>query len=229
MKGFNVSEMVESCIKEKPSKLVTMILSALRKLPRCKGVLYYGSHKKLRGKTPGSFVQCPFIVATQNMSTISLVAQGNAEDRDNSHFDEIYRLEEGWGYDISEFSHSAEYYVNSNGGTSKNTLSRYHIFIVCLALQSEGEIVLLEPWRVFQVTDPGISRGGSRTSIVPLKMVESDLAYEKEIVPGVLRHAIKTLTEEGDNMETAAKMLRILAACPLGTKCISFITSAFFI
>ena len=72
---------------------------------------------------------------------------------------------------------------------------------------------------MFQVIDPGVRRGGSRTSIVPLRMVESGLAYEKEIVPGVLRHAVKTLIEEGGNVEIATKMLRILAACPLDTKC----------
>lgn len=55
-------------------------------------------------------------------------------------------------------------------------------------------------------------------------MENSELAYEKEVVPGISRHAIKILAEEGDNLEVATRMTKVLVACPLDAKCIHFIT-----
>lgn len=63
------------------------------------------------------------------------------------------------------------------------------------------DVVIIEPWREFEIMNPGISRPKSRISFVPLKMMKSELIYEKEIPPNISFHAIRSLKERIDNKD----------------------------
>ena len=78
----------------------------------------------------------------------------------------------------------------------------------------------MEPWSVFKVMDSGVKKRGMGATVVPLKMVDSMLAYEKEIPPGFLRHAIEVLKDKGCTTERARAMLKALSDCPFDTRCI---------
>ena len=133
-KGFNISMIADSCTKEKPGKLMVMILSALRKLPRYKGVLYYGSCTQTKRRTLGRFIQHSFAVMSKDMSTAMLRTQSYDSGNCCELFKEVRRVEGGWGYDISEFCPEAEG-PNNNGDNSTNIVF-YHpltYFIVCLS------------------------------------------------------------------------------------------------
>ena len=60
--------------------------------------------------------------------------------------------------------------------------------------------------------DPGIRRPKSKTSIVPLRMADGELIYEKEIVPNVSLHALKALKERIGDAESVKRMLHVLSS-----------------
>ena len=66
--------------------------------------------------------------------------------------------------------------------------------------------------RTFEVVDPGIRRPKSKTSIIPLRMADGDLIYEKEIIPSVSLHALSALREHIGDAESVKGMLRILSS-----------------
>ena len=80
-------------------------------------------------------------------------------------------------------------------------------------------LVVIEPWRCFEVINSGIKRDDGNFSIVPLKLIDEGLIYEKEIPPGVCRHIVKTLKENTVNKVDAKKMLNILCELPFNNKC----------
>ena len=58
--------------------------------------------------------------------------------------------------------------------------------------------------------DPGIRRPKSKTSIVPLRTMNCELIYEKEIVPNVSLHALNALRERIGDAESVKRMLHFL-------------------
>lgn len=74
------------------------------------------------------------------------------------------------------------------------------------------DVVIIEPWREFEIMNPGISRPKSRISFVPLKMIKSELIYEKKIPPNISFHAIKSLKEEIENKDFVKWMLNIISS-----------------
>lgn len=79
--------------------------------------------------------------------------------------------------------------------------------------------MILEPWRAFEVADPGIHRPEEKISIVPIRMVDEKLIYEEEGVPNVSLHAAKAINEGIDDPELVKKMIGILSLNPFDTKC----------
>ena len=60
--------------------------------------------------------------------------------------------------------------------------------------------------------DPGIIRPKSKTSIVPLRMVNGELIYEKKIPPSVLLHVLNALKERIGDAESVKGMLHVLSS-----------------
>ena len=77
---------------------------------------------------------------------------------------------------------------------------------------NNGDLIFLEPWRTFEVVDPGIRRPKSKTSIVPLRMADGELIYEKEIAPSVSQHVLKALRERIGDTESVRGMLSVLSS-----------------
>ena len=81
----------------------------------------------------------------------------------------------------------------------------------------KGELVVMEPWRCFKVLDPGVVK--DNVSIVPLKMLDQGLVYEKEIPPGVSRHIIKELKLDQGSAATRVGLLTNLLGLPFNSEC----------
>ena len=101
--GFSLRGMVESCTeKEKkgPSKLLVMMLTVLRKLPRYRGVMYIESAKRDKGirRKEDEIIQLPICVATKKM----VDGENNGKDKER-RYREVFKVEHGWGYDMSDF------------------------------------------------------------------------------------------------------------------------------
>ena len=77
----------------------------------------------------------------------------------------------------------------------------------------------MEPWSIFKVLDSGIRKKGMEATVIPLKMIDSRLAYEKEIPPGFLCHIIEVLKDKDCTTEKARSMLKALNDCPFDTRC----------
>ena len=92
-------------------------------------------------------------------------------------------------------------------------------FIQLVTAAKKGDIVILEPWRCFKVTNEGVRKDRGRTSIVPLELVEIEFIYEKEIPPGVCKHIIKTLKESIEDEVVVGKTLRVFHELPFSNKC----------
>ena len=98
-----IQGMVESCEKKAPSKLLIMMLTTLRKLPRHRGLIYFEEHKsetegeEILERTKGEILHPSFCVASKTMVT------EKKGTKTNSHR-EVFRVEDGWGYDISDFA-----------------------------------------------------------------------------------------------------------------------------
>ena len=90
------------------TKLGLLILRSFRKLPRYTGTLYFGrgSDRLIEKKAKGEIVPCYFCVGSSSLSVVKDMLRG-------STFKEIIRVENCWGYDISDFSHN-------ESGTSNN-------------------------------------------------------------------------------------------------------------
>ena len=71
--------------------------------------------------------------------------------------------------------------------------------------------------------DPGVIK--DNVSIVPLKMLDQGLIYEKEIPPGVSRHIIKELKLNLGSEETRVRLLTNLLSLPFNSKCTFFFFS----
>lgn len=84
------------------------------------------------------------------------------------------------------------------------------------------DLILIEPWREFEVVDAGIHRPKEHISIVPLRMVDSELIYCPEIVPNLSTYAVLALKERIDDANAVEKMLKILASHPFDTECKRF-------
>lgn len=100
--GFPIQKMVESCEDKAPSNLLLMILLALRKLPRYKGIMYFSGKRKkeFRKRVIGDVIIFPFCIATKEMTDT-----GNEGE---NTYKELFKIEEGWGYDISDFTISKD-------------------------------------------------------------------------------------------------------------------------
>ena len=108
-RGFSLRRMAESCRDEKgPSKLMRMVLTALRKLPRYRGFMYIKSDK--RGKDARrkekETIQLPMYVATKEMADASGEGEESNDTMDEGEegiYREVFRVERGWGYDMGDF------------------------------------------------------------------------------------------------------------------------------
>ena len=98
--GFLIHKMVESCTDNVPRMLLTMMLTALRKLPRYRGLLYFEGRKAKEEETSerkdGETIRPSFCVASKDM------IEENEDTKAHSNR-EVFRVEDGWGYDISDF------------------------------------------------------------------------------------------------------------------------------
>ena len=98
-------------------------------------------------------------------------------------------------------------------------------------MTNEEDLVLIEPYRKFEVIDSGIHRTKERSSIVPLKMEgEGELIYEKEIEPNISDHVIKALRNGIDDAEVVKRMLNIISknSFDIGSNETGFIHFFFF-
>lgn len=77
--------------------------------------------------------------------------------------------------------------------------------------------------------DSGIYRPQNNMSVVPLRMADSELIYQKEIEPNVSLYAIKALKERFENMKYMKKMLEFLSIYTFDIGCISFVSFLFII
>lgn len=112
-------------------------------------------------------------------------------------------------------------------------ISLYPIYLVPLC---QGDLIIIEPWTIFEVVNSGIQRPEEKTSIVPLKMLNTELIYEKEIVPNISTHIIITIREGIDDICLVKRMLDMLILHPFDTEriliylfhwCLSFLNHYF--
>ena len=99
------------------------------------------------------------------------------------------------------------------------------MFIVVVS--NEGDLVLLEPWRAFEVIDSGIQRPETNSSIVPLRMREAELLCEKDIPPTLSSSALEVLRGTMDDEENVKKVVLILAAYQFDNECSSIYPFSF--
>ena len=97
---FSVQNMIYLCKEKPPSKLLRMLLTALRKLPRYRGIMYFEASKvktgKVRGRKEGDVLKFPFCAATKDMPVKRKRTKAQV-------YREVFRVEDGWGYDLSDF------------------------------------------------------------------------------------------------------------------------------
>ena len=168
--NFDFNRMVGACLERPPSKLMVLILVALRRLPETKGVLYFDAgDDQVAERVEGESVRKKFIFASTLLDSVKTAKR----ERKNSM--EIFRVENGKGYDIGDFNLTREQIKSKAGNNS--------------------DMLVMEPMRRFTVLDSGITKGDSGTSVVIVKMVDEKLVYEKEIQPGIC-HNIANSVEE---------------------------------
>lgn len=169
--NFDFNRMVAACMERPPSKLMVLILIALRKLPEVKSVLYFDSgNSQIGERVEGESVRKNFIFASTLLDSVKSAAK-----KEKSNSMEVFRIENGKGYDIGDFNLTREQIKSKAGNNS--------------------DLLVMEPMRTFTVLDSGITKGDSGTSVVIVKMVDEKLIYEKEIQPGVC-HNIANSVEE---------------------------------
>ena len=176
--GVDLSETVEACEKKPPSKLFVLLLKSLRKLPQTRSVFYFGeANNKVPVRKKGNYLQRNFVVTSRSMRHVK-----ESLDKESGFYKEIFRVDEGWGYDLSAFSQA--------GNEGEDFVSDFIIF---------------EPWRIFLVSDIGIKKEDG-TSVMLLKMTEEMLVYENEIKPGIFQHIIPTLEENPKYLKILSEM-----------------------
>ena len=106
--------------------------------------------------------------------------------------------------------------------TVNKQTTKFYIFLTYSSQHlapEDGETVILEPWRRFEMMDSGVKKDDGEFSVVPLKMCDEGLVYEKEIPPGVLLHVVKVLKERTEDKTLVKNELDILLALPFNNKC----------
>lgn len=113
-KDFSFKSIVESCEEKPPRKFMVMILTALRKLPRYRGFLFFEQelHEVPPKREPGSIIRFPFYVASKYM-----ILQN--EGKIAKSYTEVFKVDNGWGYDISNFVLTED----ENGNYGKNAFT----------------------------------------------------------------------------------------------------------
>lgn len=98
--GFSIRAMIESCRDNEPSKLTRMMLTALRKLQRYRDVVYMQSksHQQMDRKQ-GEITRPTLCFAFKDVNSIT----ENDDGTESGAYKEIFRVDEGWGYDMSDF------------------------------------------------------------------------------------------------------------------------------
>ena len=96
--AFDFKALFQSCRDKAPCKLVVLMLKSLRKVPWHKGTLYFGREcdKPIKRRKTNSVLCYPFLVASSSTSNVK-------ESLDKSKYREILRVDDCWGYDISDF------------------------------------------------------------------------------------------------------------------------------
>lgn len=97
---FSLQKMFESCEDKAPSKLMVMMLIALRKLPRYRQLMYFENKTKkakIKERNENTYIQVSFCVASKEMNP-------KKENMNTGLYREIFKIEKGWGYDISDFT-----------------------------------------------------------------------------------------------------------------------------
>ena len=94
--GFDFNGLLQSCAV-RTSEFVYMLLSGLRKLPWYKETLYFGigSDKPIKERTKNELIRFPFCVGSSSI--------GRINNSINKDFKETFRVEDCWGYDVSDF------------------------------------------------------------------------------------------------------------------------------
>ena len=95
---FNFRKLFQPCKEKASSKFAVLLLKSLRKLPQHKGTLYFGrgSSGTLQERVKGQFLRHPFCFASSSMAVIR-------EGLEKFKFKQVFRVEDCWGYDISDF------------------------------------------------------------------------------------------------------------------------------
>ena len=96
--GFDFNAMFLSCKRKTFSMLVVLLLRSLRKLPCYRGTLYFGvgSDEPVKERAKNEIFSCNFCVASNSVASVK-------EGPGKNKFKEIFRVDNCWGYDISDF------------------------------------------------------------------------------------------------------------------------------
>ena len=188
---FDFEALFCSCIERPPSKFMLLILKSLRKLPRYNGTLYFGtgSGSPADKIKKGKLVSYPIFFASSSLGRIN----DSLEKKKRKKF---FRVENCWGYDISEF--------------------------ICGEREKTGRVgrvVVLEPWLLFKTMNHGITDKNEKTSIIPLEVADGELIYESEILPGVSKHIVKLLKENIEDKQAVKRIVKALQAIKFDNRC----------
>ena len=168
--GFDFDKMVNSCSEKEPSKLMTIVLVSLRKLPETRSVLYFEGGSNQEGtRAEGEWIRKGFVVASTRLDSVK------ETKKEGSKSMEIFRVENGHGYDIGDFDLTKEQIKNKTG--------------------NNNDMIVMEPRRTFFVVDSGIKKGDDECSVVILRMVDGKPIYDKEIQPGICHHIAHSVEE----------------------------------
>lgn len=123
--GFSFQGMVESCKEEPPSRLMLALLAALRKLPLYREVMYceWETREGTVQWGAGAIFQVPFCASSKCMSS----RRGGT---DKSSYKEVFRIEKGWGYDISDFVLEKDVYGRYGIQKNKFIFSDFFLFMI---------------------------------------------------------------------------------------------------
>ena len=96
--GLDLSDLFQSSKGKTTNKLVVLLLKSLRKLPQYRGTLYFGrgSDNPMHRVRKSCFMRHPFCFASSSMTLVR-------EELEKFKFKEIFKTENCWGYDISDF------------------------------------------------------------------------------------------------------------------------------
>ena len=130
--GLDIGSLAEPCTEKKPSKLMLKLLIALRKLPQCRGVLYFERRIKRKKKGKENFIQCPFCFVSKDLyKTVGSESKTGGKK-------EVFRVEDCWGYDISDF------YPSDKSDKGKERHCNYHQYNASI-LNAQNSILFFKP------------------------------------------------------------------------------------